>query len=213
MFHRVIDGFMIQGGDPESRTAKKGQQLGNGGVGYTIPAEFKPELFHKKGALAAARMNDHVNPEKESSGCQFYIVHGKTFTKEEVQTMIDKKNKYRLDEFYKTYFNEPEQEEYLKRLNELKKKKDQEGLRLLYEEVKPIVEMEFEKRGDKITLTDEQFETYATVGGTPHLDMDYTVFGEVVEGLDVVDKIAAVEKDKNNRPDEDIRMTIKIVKK
>jgi len=153
---------MIQGGDPDSKTAKAGQQLGDGDVGYTIPAEFNPNLIHKKGVLAAAREGDDVNPQKASSGCQFYIVQGKKFTKEEINKILKRKNT---------------------------------------------------NRATPITYTEEQYKTYETIGGTPHLDMDYTVFGEVIEGLEVVDKIAAVETDKRDRPKQDISMTIKIVKK
>lgn len=162
LFHRVIKDFMIQGGDPDSKNAEKGVALGEGGLGYTIPAEFNSSLIHKKGVLAAARESDDVNPEKASSSCQFYIVQGRSFTRAEIEKMLKGKNA---------------------------------------------------KREDKIEYTEEQLKTYETIGGTPHLDMDYTIFGEVVEGLEVVDKIAEVKKDKRDRPIEDVKMTIKIVKK
>lgn len=162
LFHRVIKDFMIQGGDPESKNAEPGVMLGEGNVGYTIPAEFNKSLIHKKGVLAAAREGDAVNPNKESSGCQFYIVQGRTFTKAEIDKMLSRKNK---------------------------------------------------NRTESIVYTNEQYKTYETIGGTPHLDMDYTVFGEVTEGLDVIDKIAVVEKDKRDRPVKDIKMTIKVIKK
>lgn len=162
LFHRVIKDFMIQGGDPDSKNAVAGATLGEGGLGYTIPAEFVPTLIHKKGVLAAAREGDAVNPEKASSSCQFYLVQGRKFTREEIDKMLKGKNA---------------------------------------------------RRDAKITYTDEQYKTYETIGGTPHLDMDYTVFGEVIEGLDVIDKIAEVKKDKRDRPLEDIKMTLKIVKK
>ncbi|MEE0918284.1 MAG: peptidylprolyl isomerase [Bacteroidales bacterium] len=154
LFHRVIDGFMIQGGDPDSKTAKPGQMLGQGGPGYTIPAEFKQELIHKKGALAAARMADQVNPQKASSGSQFYIAQGKSYTENELNMLSSRMGKA---------FNK------------------------------------------------QQIEAYTTVGGVPFLDYEYTVFGEVVEGLEVIDKIAAVEKDRRDRPVQDIKMTIKVV--
>ena len=154
LFHRVIDGFMIQGGDPDSKTAKPGQMLGQGGPGYTIPAEFKQELIHKKGALAAARMADQVNPQKASSGSQFYIAQGKSYTENELNMLSSRMGKA---------FNK------------------------------------------------QQMEAYTTVGGVPFLDYEYTVFGEVVEGLEVIDKIAAVEKDRRDRPVQDIKMTIKVV--
>ncbi|KAB2859785.1 MAG: peptidylprolyl isomerase [Flavobacteriales bacterium] len=162
LFHRVIKDFMIQGGDPDSKNAVAGATLGEGGLGYTIPAEFVPTLIHKKGVLAAAREGDAVNPEKASSSCQFYLVQGRKFTREEIDKMLKGKNA---------------------------------------------------RRDTKITYTEEQYKTYETIGGTPHLDMDYTVFGEVIEGLEVIDKIAEVKKDKRDRPLEDIKMTLKIVKK
>jgi len=152
LFHRVIEGFMIQGGDPDSKTAKKGQQLGQGGPAYTIPAEFNQALVHKKGALAAARMGDQMNPKKASSGSQFYIAQGKVYTQEELTRMGKKFN-------------------------------------------------------------DVQKKTYSTVGGVPFLDYDYTVFGEVIEGLDVIDKIAKVQKDRSDRPLEDVKMTVSIIEK
>ena len=154
LFHRVIQNFMIQAGDPNSKTAKAGQPLGNGGPSYTIPSEFRPSLFHKKGVLAAARMGDNVNPEKKSSGSQFYIVQGKTFTGKELDSV-------------------------------------------------EIVRLE----GRKLPL--EHREVYKTTGGTPQLDQNYTVFGEVVRGLEVVDKIASVATSKaqdRDRPLQDVRI-------
>lgn len=145
LFHRVISDFMIQGGDPDSRNAKPGAMLGSGGPGYTVPAEFNPSLIHKKGALAAARQGDQVNPTKASSGSQFYIVQGKPASSSELA------------------------------------------------------------RG---SYTEEQKEIYRTLGGTPFLDQNYTVFGEVISGLEVIDKIAAVQKDNRDRPTTDIRMTM-----
>ncbi len=156
LFHRVIKGFMIQGGDPDSKTATKGQMLGNGGPDYTIPAEFVASKFHKKGALSAARTGDNVNPEKASSGSQFYVVQGKTYTDSELT-------------------------QYEQRL------------------------------GEKFTTAER--DAYKTLGGTPHLDGSYTVFGELVEGFDVLDKIAAVACDRNNRPQEDVVMiSLEIIK-
>lgn len=156
LFHRVIGNFMIQGGDPNSRNAKPGQMLGDGQLGYTIPAEFVPVLFHKKGALAAARQGDEVNPEKASSSCQFYIVQGDLW--------------------------------------------DEGRLKMV------------EQRYGK-SFTPEQAQVYATVGGTPFLDGDYTVFGEVVEGMEVIDAIAAVQTDRMNRPIKDVKMKMYLIEK
>ncbi len=154
LFHRVMRNFMIQGGDPDSRNASKGQMLGSGGPGYTIPAEFNPNLVHIKGAVAAARRGDQVNPQRASSGSQFYIVQGKTFTDAE------------LDQI---------------------------------------------ERDNHIKYTPEQREAYKTIGGTPFLDGQYTVFGKVTEGLEVIDQIAAQPTDRANRPLEDIEMEIEVV--
>ena len=154
LFHRVIKNFMIQGGDPNSKRAEAGKPLGDGSPGYTVPAEFRKTLFHKKGALAAARMGDNINPAKESSGSQFYIAQGKVFT----DAGLDSVETFRLN-------------------------------------------------GRKIPA--EQREVYKTIGGTPHLDQGYTVYGEVVKGLDVLDKIAAVQTSRGqdrDRPLQDVRI-------
>jgi len=155
LFHRVIEGFMIQAGDPNSRNALPAQPLGQGDLGYTIPAEFNKDLFHKKGALAAARLPDNMNPNKESSASQFYIVQGRKYSGAELDYM--------------------------------------------------------ERSGTHIKFTDEQRKIYTTTGGTPQLDYSYTVFGEVIEGMDVIDKIASVETDRRDRPLKDIRLKIRRV--
>lgn len=156
LFHRVIKGFMIQGGDPDSRNAEPGQLLGEGGSKKTIPAEFDTSLFHKKGAIAMAREDNDVNPKKASSSSQFYIVEGKTFTNLEMN---------RIEEHF------------------------------------------------KIKIPESHREVYRTIGGAPFLDMNYTVFGQVVSGLDVIDKIAGAAKDKNDRPIHDIKMKITLMKR
>ncbi|GAB3793850.1 peptidylprolyl isomerase [Spirosoma humi] len=152
LFHRIIPLFMIQGGDPNSRKAQDDQPLGNGDVGYKIPAEFVPSLFHKKGALAAARDN---NPEKASSGCQFYIVQGRVWDDAGLQKQID-------------------------RIQALKGH----------------------------VPTDEQKQVYKTLGGAPHLDGNYTVFGEVIDGLAIVDSIAKQPRNEMDRPEKNVRMTM-----
>ncbi len=150
LFHRVIPGFMIQTGDPGSRNAAQGTALGHGGPGYRVPAEFHPDLYHRKGVLAAARNGDDINPAKESSGSQFYIVQGKTITDAEMDAM--------------------------------------------------------ESAGNHITFTPQQRMIYKNLGGAPHLDYSYTVFGELVEGFDVLDKIATVPTDNRNRPLQDVKI-------
>ena len=156
LFHRVMTGFMIQGGDPDSKGAAVGVRLGQGGPGYTVPADFNPAFIHKKGALAAARQPDQVNPEKASSGSQFYIVQGRG----------------------------------------------------------PMQDTEIDETQNRVgwTYTDEQRTIYKEVGGTAFLDNNYTVFGEVVEGMDVIDKIAAVAVDGAKRPHQDVMMTMEVVK-
>lgn len=153
LFHRVIQDFMIQGGDPDSKNAKPGAELGNGDLGYTIPAEFRDSLFHKRGVLAAARDD---NPKKASSASQFYIVEGKRLTDAEIDKQ-DARSGHKTPEWEREY--------------------------------------------------------YRTVGGVPHLDANYTVYGEVVTGLDMVDMIAAVKKDANDRPLVDIPMTVEVLSK
>lgn len=157
LFHRVIENFMIQAGDPNSKNASKGEMLGMGGPGYTIPAEFNKGLYHKKGALAAARKGDAVNAEKASSGSQFYIVQGKVFTPQQLDAFV--------------------------------------------------------RIGKHDEFSEEQKLDYISIGGTPHLDGSYTVFGEVVEGLAVLDTIASLPVDDFNRPLEDVVFTIKMIKR
>ena len=155
IFHRVIKDFMIQGGDPASKNATPQASLGNGGPGYTIPAEFNPKLYHKKGALAAARMGDNVNPKKESSGSQFYIVDGKTTPEAELKAYAARAKK---------------------------------------------------------TFTPEQIKTYTTIGGTYFLDGSYTVFGEVIKGMDVVEKISDLPTGSADRPVKDIKIKVTVIK-
>ncbi len=206
VFHRIIKDFMVQGGDPDSRNAQAGSRLGNGGPGYTIPAEFVPTLYHKKGALAAARQGDQTNPEKASSGSQFYIVQGKVFRQGELDTLEIKMNEGLQQNIMRTVFL-PAQE-MLNRYNEEKK---QEALKLKIAELQAKVDSIFSTT-TKFKFSVAQRQDYTTIGGTPHLDGGYTVFGEVVEGLEVLDKIAAVEIDQANRPLQDIKMKIRLVK-
>lgn len=162
LFHRVINQFMIQAGDPNSKQAPPGKPLGDGGPGYTIPAEFRPTIFHKKGVIAAARQGDQVNPEKASSGSQFYIVQGRIFT----DASLDSVETYRL-------------------------------------------------KGRK--LPEAHRAVYKTLGGTPHLDQGYTIFGELVSGIEVLDRIAATPTSKGadrDRPLEDVRiLKMKLVRR
>ena len=211
LFHRVINNFMIQGGDPDSKNAPKGKLLGDGGPDYTIAAEFNKNLFHKKGVLAAAREGDKVNPEKRSSASQFYIVQGQVFTNEQLDKMENAINQRRKQEFIINYLNKKENKALKNKLDSLQKNKKTNEIESIILKIEKDTQEEFNKNY-KLTYTTEQRKIYKSIGGTPHLDGSYTVFGEVVEGLDVVDKIAAVKTDKNNRPLKDVVMKIKIIK-
>ena len=204
MFHRVIRDFMIQGGDPNSKGAKAGARLGNGGPGYTVPAEFNKELFHKKGALSAARQGDQVNPKKESSGSQFYIVQGKVWSEAELtvdmnllgsacQRMRQKPGYDSLREELVSIYQTGGPEAYGKKLLELK----------------DYIESEMNVDVDK-ELSAERLNVYTTTGGAPHLDDEYTVFGEVIDGLEVIDKIAGEVTDRTDRPKDDVIMTMEV---
>lgn len=206
LFHRVIKDFMIQGGDPDSKGAPKGKMLGTGGPDYTLPAEFVyPKLFHKRGALSAARLGDEVNPERESSGSQFYIVWGKTYKSAELKQM-ERQLEMQQEQ---TVFNKLAKENRDK-IMELRRNRDRAGLQELQDELIAETKAICLEKG-KPTFTDEQREAYTTVGGTPFLDNQYTVFGEVEEGLDVVEKIQNCETMRGDRPAEDVSMTVEVV--
>ena len=201
LFHRVIKDFMVQAGDPESKNAPKGKMLGSGDVGYTVPAEFVyPKYFHKKGALSAARQGDEVNPKKESSGCQFYIVTGKVFNDSTLLNMEQQKNQNKVTEAFNALA-----QKHMKEIYKMRKANDQDGLYALQDTLFIQAEAEAAKQPD-FHFTPEQIKAYTTIGGTPHLDGEYTVFGEVVEGMDIVDKIQQVKTDRSDRPDEDVKI-------
>ena len=199
LFHRVIKDFMIQAGDPESKKAPKGKMLGSGDVGYTLPAEFiYPRYFHKKGALSAARQGDEVNPKKESSGCQFYIVTGKVYGDSALLNMEQQMNRMRLNNAFNALA-----QKHMKEIYKMRKDGNQEGLMNLQDSLIAQAEAQVGKEPE-FKFTPEQIKAYTTVGGTPHLDGQYTVFGEVLEGMEVVDKIQKVKTDRSDRPEEDV---------
>lgn len=204
LFHRVIRDFMVQGGDPESKKAGPGVMLGGGNVGYTLPAEINPKLFHKKGALAAARLPDNMNPKKESSGCQFYIVHGRIFSNPDLTAMEAQINNPIKQKLFGEIINRPENAGLKNRFMQNQQSRNQDSLTKLSQLIEPLVQKEFEKQ-PHFAYSEEQRKAYTTVGGAPHLDGNYTVYGEVLEGLDVIDKIA-ITPVSQERPVQDIRI-------
>lgn len=200
LFHRVIKEFMVQGGDVTSKDAPMNKQLGAGDLGYTVPAEFVyPKYFHKKGALCAARTGDEVNPEKASSASQFYIVTGKVYKENELKQMeMQLENRLKQSIFARL------QTENKPKIMELYRSGDKAELAILRDTLIGKTELEAEKRKDEAKLTPEQREAYTTVGGVPFLDNQYTVYGEVTEGMDVVEAIQKVKTNKQDRPTENI---------
>lgn len=200
LFHRVIKDFMIQGGDVTSKNAPMNKQLGAGDLGYTVPAEFVyPKYFHKKGALSAARTGDEVNPERASSASQFYIVTGKVYSDAELNQM-EKQKESRLKQ---TIFNRL-QNENKAQIMALYRNGEKEELAVLRDTLIGKTELEFEKHKDECKFTPEQREAYKTVGGTPFLDNEYTVYGEVMDGMEVVDAIQNVKTNGQDRPLENV---------
>lgn len=207
LFHRVIKDFMIQTGDPKSKNAAPGEMLGSGDPGYTIEAEIVyPEYFHKRGALAAARTGDNVNPERRSSGSQFYIVTGRKYTADMVSMMEERMNDQKRQQTFEALVA-PRRKEVMK----MRMAGDTAGLTKLQNELIVLTEQEVAK--NPVKFTQAQIDAYTTVGGAPHLDGQYTVFGEVVKGMEVVDKIECVETGQADRPVTDVKViTMKIVK-
>lgn len=204
LFHRVIKDFMVQTGDPDSKNAPKGAMLGAGSPDYTLPAEFVyPKHYHKYGALAAARTGDEMNPERRSSGSQFYIVTGKKFSPAQISRLDEMNVQKQLQSYFMKL-----QREKMDTIRALRVAKDSVGLENLRQELI----RETEANANPRTMTEQQVRDYTTIGGAPHLDGEYTVFGEVLEGMDVVDKIQNVEVDGRNRPIDDIKvLSVKVI--
>ena len=200
LFHRVINEFMIQGGDVTSKNAPLNKQLGAGDLGYTVPAEFVyPRYFHKRGALCAARTGDDSNPEKASSASQFYIVTGKVYSEGEIK-QLEKQKESRLKQ---AIFNRL-QNENKTTIMLYYKSGDKDSLAIMRDTLIGKTEIETEKRKEETKLTAQQREAYTTVGGVPFLDNEYTVYGEVTEGIEIVDKIQKVKTNSSDRPLENI---------
>lgn len=201
LFHRVIKGFMIQGGDPNSRDAAKGVQLGAGGVDYTLPAEMVyPKLFHKKGALAAARLGDDANPERRSSGCQFYIVTGEVYSAGKLTQLEKQMAQQQMQQVFDALVVENRS-----KIIEMRKNRDQAGIQALQDQLVAQTKAKCKELGDP-KFTDEQRQVYTTVGGTPFLDNNYTVFGEVEQGIEVAEAIEKVATAPGDRPLEDVKI-------
>lgn len=199
LFHRVIPGFVIQTGDPDSRNARSQMVLGANDIGYKIDAEIRPGLIHRRGVVAAAREGDDVNPERRSSGSHFYIVQGKVYRPGELDSLVERTNDRRRQRLFDKVKKEHEAE-----IRKLEAAKDYEGLMELNREISEQAGRLWLLPGEKMVLTDEQKKVYTTEGGIPFLDGAYTVFGEVVSGMEVVDKIAGTATDENDRPKEDV---------
>lgn len=200
LFHRVIKNFMIQGGDPNSKGAPAGVQLGTGGPGYTIPAEIQSQFIHKRGALAAARQGDEVNPERASSGSQFYIVWGQVYNDGQIGQLARQLQMQAEQSIFNRLAGE-----HRKEIMDLRRNRDQAGLMELQNDLIAQTQAIMAEQGGA-ALTEAQKQTYTTIGGTPHLDGQYTVFGEVEEGLDVVEKIQGTETMPGDRPKQDIQI-------
>lgn len=200
-FHRVMQGFMIQGGDPNSKDDNLGND-GQGGPGYTVEAEFNSKFFHKKGALAAARIGGPQNPEMRSSGSQFYIVHGQP--SENLQE--DQMNRSAKQSMIRTYVQAPENASILQALQRNQAAGRMDSIQIILDEIEPVATEGFIPR----TYTEEQRNIYATLGGAPFLDANYTVYGEVIEGLAIVDSIATTPTMPGDQPVEKVMMKVRV---
>lgn len=204
LFHRVIKDFMVQGGDPDSKNAPKGKQLGAGGPDYTIEAEFTPTHFHKRGALAAARLGDEVNPNKESSGSQFYIVLGEKYNQGQLKQMEKQMKQNQITITFNDLVTYHKNE-----IMDMRRNRDRTGLQDMQERL--MKEAQDICKANPVGFSNEQTEAYTTIGGTPFLDGEYTVFGEVEHGLDVVSAINDVDTDNADRPTDNLTMKVSVV--
>lgn len=202
LFHRVIKNFMIQGGDPDSKGAPAGKMLSVGGPDYTLQAEIQDGLFHKRGALAAARQGDEVNPERRSSGSQFYIVWGQVYNENQLRQFSKQLRMQKVQDVFHALASDHRAE-----IMQMRREKNRAGLQELQDKL--VAEAESQVGSDG--LTENQMKLYSTIGGTPHLDGQYTVFGEVEEGLDVVELIQGSATGRADRPLDDIEMRMVVI--
>jgi cyclophilin family peptidyl-prolyl cis-trans isomerase len=210
LFHRVIRNFMIQGGDPDSKKAAAGERLGEGGPGYNLPPEIIPSHFHKKGVLAAAREDEKVNPKKLSSGSQFYIVQGRVYSQPDLDKIENEQNSLTKQRIFVSIMDDPANLSIRNQFFSPDAKKDSVHFRFLLDTLNSMIDKEYIKIPE-FRISEEKRLIYTSIGGTPQLDGKYTVFGEVVNGMEVVDAIAAEKTDKNDRPLNDVRMNVKII--
>ncbi len=205
LFHRVIKNFMIQGGDPDSKNAKPGDTLGEGDAPYKVRAEFNPKLFHKKGTLAAARDD---NPDKASSAMQFYLVQGKIYNDSLLALTQERTNKWMARDFFK---NDPKKKPLLDSLQKFRDTGNMERYTVLADSILGLAQAE--ENFKPYTIPETQREIYKSIGGAPHLDQNYTVFGEIINGIEVLDSIAIVKTDSLDRPIKDVRiLNVKVIK-
>lgn len=208
LFYRVIQDFLIQGGSKSSKDAPPGKRIGYGDPDKTVDDEILPHYFHKKGALCAPRQPDDINPFKQSDISQFFIVKGRIHTRGELDTMEIAVNRPIRNKVVKKVMSPAIRAE----LKKLKEEKKVEEFRELAQEVKDKIETEYNLQTGTIEFSEKQREAYTTIGGYPDLDGKYTIFGECVSGFDVIDKIAALKTDKNNRPYTDVKISVSILK-
>jgi len=206
LFHRVIKDFMIQGGDPDSKKAQPGDTLGEGDAPYVIAAEFNQNLFHKKGVLAAARDN---NPSKSSSAMQFYIAQGKIYNDSLLNKSQERTNKWMAQDYFK---NDPNKKPILDALEKAIDDKNRERYTMISDSILKLARSE--ENFEEYNIPEAQRKVYKSIGGIPHLDQNYTVFGEVIKGIEVLDSIANVKTDSLDRPTRDLRiLKVKVIEK
>jgi len=208
LFYRVIQNFLIQGGSRSSRNAPPGKRIGYGDPDKTVDDEIRLNHFHKKGALCAPRQPDEVNPYKQSDISQFYIVKGQVFTPGQLDTMELAVNRPIRQKIYDQIITEPVRE----KLKQLKEEKKVSEFRDLADKLKKDIDAEYHMQTGILEFSEQKRKAYTTIGGYPELDGKYTIFGECIEGFDVIDKIASLKTDKNNRPLQDVKITVKILK-